>query len=82
MKLPGKGWIVGLVIAIAGAGGYYAFQRMNETGLPQGFASGNGRLEAVEIDISAKAGGRLSDILVNEGDFVRAGQSLAIMDTT
>ncbi len=81
MKLPGKGWLVALVVAGAAVGGYYALQ-MNDTRLPEGFASGNGRIEAVEIDIAAKTGGRLSDILVNEGDFVSAGQPLAVMDTT
>jgi HlyD family secretion protein len=49
--------------------------------LPAGFASGNGRIEATEIDIAAKIPGRVKDILVNEGDFVHAGQVLAIMDT-
>ena len=44
-------------------------------------ASGNGRIEAVEIDIAAKAAGRLKDILVREGDFVTTGQTLAVMDT-
>ncbi|QUN05742.1 HlyD family efflux transporter periplasmic adaptor subunit [Shewanella yunxiaonensis] len=41
----------------------------------------NGRIEAVEIDVSAKSPGRLATILVNEGQFVVAGQVLAQMDT-
>jgi multidrug efflux pump subunit AcrA (membrane-fusion protein) len=45
--------------------------------LPEGFASGNGRIEAVEIDIATKTPGRLKDIVVGEGDFVTAGQLLA-----
>jgi HlyD family secretion protein len=49
--------------------------------LPDGFAAGNGRIEAVEIDIAAKTAGRVREILVNEGDFVSAGQVLAKMDT-
>jgi HlyD family secretion protein len=49
--------------------------------LPDGFAAGNGRIEAVEIDIAARTAGRIREILVNEGDFVRAGQVLAKMDT-
>jgi HlyD family secretion protein len=44
-------------------------------------ASGNGRIEAVEIDIAAKAPGRVEEILVKEGEFVTAGQVLARMDT-
>lgn len=81
MKLSGKGSLIAVAVIVAAAG-YFAWQRANDADLPEGVASGNGRLEAVEIDIAAKAGGRLSDILVNEGDFVRAGQSLALIDTT
>jgi HlyD family secretion protein len=44
-------------------------------------ASGNGRIEAVEIDIAAKTPGRIRNILVREGDFVTAGQVVAHMDT-
>ena len=49
--------------------------------MPDGFAAGNGRIEAVEIDVAAKTAGRVKEILANEGDFVRAGQDLARMDT-
>ncbi|WP_296950598.1 HlyD family secretion protein [uncultured Massilia sp.] len=45
-----------------------------------GFVSGNGRVEAVEIDIASKQAGRIADILVDEGDVVRAGQVVARMD--
>jgi HlyD family secretion protein len=72
--------IVLAVIAIAG-GGLYAWQELKPGGLPDGIASGNGRIEAVEIDIATKIAGRIKEILVNEGDFVTAGQVLAMMDT-
>jgi len=49
--------------------------------LPEGFASGNGRIEAVEIDIAAKTPGRVDEILLDEGDFGTAGTVLARMDT-
>jgi HlyD family secretion protein len=52
---------------------------MHHAGFGPGFVSGNGRLEATEIDVAAKLGGRVQDILVNEGDLVRAGQTLAHM---
>ena len=41
----------------------------------------NGRIEAVEVDVAAKLAGRVAEILVNEGDFVKAGQVIARMDT-
>jgi HlyD family secretion protein len=46
-----------------------------------GIVSGNGRIEAVEIDIAAKSSGRVKEILVHEGEFVTAGQIVATMDT-
>ena len=45
-----------------------------------GFVSGNGRLEATEVDIATKLAGRVEEILVNEGDFVAIGQVLAVMN--
>jgi HlyD family secretion protein len=45
-----------------------------------GLASGNGRIEATEIDVAAKYAGRVSEILVHEGDFVTAGQVVARMN--
>lgn len=67
-----------LVLAALGAG-FYAWKSMHPTGPGPGFASGNGRIEATEIDIATKLGGRVQDILVSEGDFVSAGQTLAHM---
>lgn len=46
-----------------------------------GVTGSNGRIEAVEINVSAKAPGRVKEILADEGDYVQAGQVLARMDT-
>jgi HlyD family secretion protein len=73
--------LAGIALLAAATIGTVAWQRLSVGGLPAGFASGNGRIEAVAIDISAKVAGRIGDILVNEGDFVTAGQELARMDT-
>jgi HlyD family secretion protein len=70
-----------LLVVALGAGGYFASQRLGGEKLPSGFASGNGRIEAVEIDIATKTPGRIRDILAREGDLVSAGQTLAQMDT-
>ena len=45
------------------------------------FASGNGRLEATEVNIAAKLAGKIEKILVNEGDYVKKGQKLVHMQT-
>lgn len=49
--------------------------------LPEGFASGNGRIEATEVDIATKLAGRLAEVLVAEGETVEPGQVVARMDT-
>lgn len=81
MTTSGKRWLaVGLVVLLVG-GGYYAWLWLKPQPLSEGFASGNGRIEATEIDVSTKIPGRIKEILVDEGDFVTAGQVLARMDT-
>lgn len=70
-----------VVAAIVVGLGAWAWWFVQPQGLPEGFAAGNGRIEAVEIDVAAKTAGRVKEILANEGDFVRAGQVLAKMDS-
>lgn len=43
--------------------------------------SGNGRIEATEINISPRMAGHVKEILVQEGDYVKAGQVVVLMDT-
>lgn len=76
-----KRWLIALLAVVLGVGGYFAWLKLGGDNLPPGFASGNGRIEAVEIDIATKAPGRIRDILAREGDLVSAGQVLAQMDT-
>ena len=76
-----KGPLLAIAIGVVGIGAaLFAWQSLQKKDLPDGFASGNGRIEAVEIDIAAKTAGRIKEILVDEGDFVTAGQVLAKMD--
>jgi HlyD family secretion protein len=74
-------WLIALALAAVAGGGYYAVKTFGGSSLPAGIASGNGRIEAIEIDVATRIPGRIRDILVNEGDFVTAGQALARMDT-
>ncbi|KAA3630308.1 MAG: biotin/lipoyl-binding protein [Proteobacteria bacterium] len=48
---------------------------------PEGFARGNGRIEADLVDISPRLAGRVAEIKVREGDRVQPGDVLAVMDT-
>ncbi|HEY7664148.1 MAG TPA: HlyD family efflux transporter periplasmic adaptor subunit [Xanthobacteraceae bacterium] len=69
-----------LVLGLAAGGAYYWWKQSQEE-LPPGFASGNGRIEADEIDIDTKFAGRIANIFALEGNMVTAGQVVARMDT-
>ncbi|MFH1339721.1 MAG: HlyD family efflux transporter periplasmic adaptor subunit [Pseudomonadota bacterium] len=81
MTPSSKRWLLAALVAVVAMAGYYGWQKFGGRNLPDGIASGNGRIEAVEIDISTRTPGRIREILVTEGDFVTAGQVLARMDT-
>lgn len=70
-----------ITIVIVAIGGGAAWFILSKPALPQGFAGGNGRLEAQQIFVSTKYPGRIKDVLVDEGDTVEAGQVVARMDT-
>jgi HlyD family secretion protein len=53
--------------------------RLRGETLPEGIAKSNGRIEATQVDVSAKYAGRLSEVTVREGDNVKAGQVIARM---
>lgn len=74
-------WIRLLVIAVLVGAAVFVWMSLREETLPPGFASSNGRIEAVSIDIASKVAGRIESVLVDEGDAVTAGQLLVQMDT-
>jgi HlyD family secretion protein len=74
-------WLVWVLVAVVTLGAVAFWLALRPKGLPAGFVSGNGRIEATEIDIAAKTPGRIEALLADEGDFVQAGQVIARMDT-
>jgi HlyD family secretion protein len=66
------------LVAVGAAGGF-SYLALRHDGPGPGFASGNGRIEATEIDVATKLPGRVEEIHVEEGDLVKAGQPLARM---
>jgi HlyD family secretion protein len=71
--------LTGLAICsiLAAAGVWYW---LNLNGVEEGFAEGNGRIEATEISVAAKWGGKVAEVLADEGDYVEAGDVVARMD--
>ncbi|ATD66132.1 hemolysin D [Luteimonas chenhongjianii] len=85
MKLPDfsrkKSMVIALAVVALAAIGWYAWSVLAPKGPGPGFISGNGRIEATEIDLATKQPGRIEEILVREGEFVEAGQPLATMQS-
>lgn len=83
MSPNNKRWTIAAVsVALLAAGGWWYWQQQQAGKAPEGFVSGNGRIEATEVDIAAKLPGRVKDILVNEGDLVKSGQLVAHVEAS
>jgi HlyD family secretion protein len=74
-------WIIpAAAVLVVGFIGFKYWQK-KKNALPEGIASGNGRIEAKLVDVSSKEPLRIKEILVNEGALVKPGQVLVKMDT-
>ena len=80
MAKPSRNTIILGGLAVVAALGWLTWNRLQPAGLPTGFTSANGRIEATEVDIAALTGGRIAAINAAEGDLVKAGDVLVQMD--
>jgi HlyD family secretion protein len=72
--------VLGLLAAL-GLGGVAAWRLvLAPPDLPPGVIAVSGRIEGDDASVAAKAGGRIRQITVREGDPVEAGQVLAVLD--
>lgn len=69
-----------VLVVLVGALGFKLFYGTDKSPIPEGFAMGNGRIEATEVDIATGIPGRLYEVAVREGDLVKENQILARMD--
>ncbi|MCS0607917.1 HlyD family efflux transporter periplasmic adaptor subunit [Massilia solisilvae] len=81
MKKELKLWVPVALVAALAAWAFVNWGPFSQRDKTDGFAKGNGRIEATEVDVATKVPGRISEITAQEGEFVKAGQVLARMDT-
>ena len=76
-------WIA-VAVAVLALIGFLGFRywTARQSALPEGIASGNGRLEAKLVDVATKEPLRVLKIMVDEGAIVTPGQVLVQMDTS
>ncbi len=70
---------LGAAALLAGIG--YFFFGSDSDAVPSDIASGNGRIEAVQVDVATKIAGRVEHVSAQEGDLVQPGQVVAKVDT-
>lgn len=73
--------LVALVTAAGAYGGYWWWESQQPEPLPDGIVSGNGRVEAVQVDVATKFAGRIEEVLAREGELVQPDQVIGRMDT-
>jgi len=77
-----KGFLYGAGIFVLLGAGFLYWGMTLDDGPPPGFATANGRIEAERVDVATKFSGRLTEIMVSEGDRVEADEVLARLDDT
>lgn len=74
-----KGLIL-LLIVVLGLAVLGIWQQTHHNKLPEHFAQSNGRLELERVDIASLYAGRVTEVLADEGDWVKAGEVLVVLD--
>lgn len=81
MKSVGRGAIIVAAVLAIGGGGWLYWNSL-DSDLPPGFARANGRIEATRIDVAVKFGGRIAEVLVEQGTLVETGAVVARIEAT
>lgn len=68
-------------VLIAAALGAFSLMSNRDSALPEGFAQGNGRIEAEQVEIAPTIAGRVASVMAAEGSLVAEGDVLVEMDT-
>lgn len=69
------------VLAVVGIVAAVWFLVAGDNEIPPGITQGNGRIEAVQVDVSTRIAGRVESISAKEGDLVQPDQVVAKIDT-
>ncbi len=73
--------LIALILAVAVAFAVYMNYKRTADTTPEGFASSNGRLQLQNIDVASLRAGRVSQVLVHEGDLVEKGTPLVTLSS-
>ena len=69
--------VIGIIII--GLGWFFWRQQANK--VPEGFIVAGGRIEGREVNVSSRVQGRILKLMADEGNTVKKGQILAVLDS-
>lgn len=76
-----RGIVILVVLAVLAVAGYFIWQQFFATArVPDSIVSLSGRIEGDDSAVAPKTSGRILEIRVREGDSVRAGDTIAVLD--
>ena len=76
---PKRARLVIVALVLIG-GGYLLWRNVSTPAVPEGVIQLSGRIEADDATVSSKLGGRILELRVHEGDGVKAGDVIAVLD--
>ena len=79
-KLTVRTRVIIVIVVVLLIGGYYGVRAM--TGANDGALTASGTIETTDIQVGPEIGGKVSEVMVQEGDSVKAGDPLFKIDST
>ena len=81
MRLPPRRVIIAIVVVLVAIGGCLAYDRwVRQEPLPEGLIQANGRIEGEHVIVASKRPGKVQKLLAREGDEVKTGHVLVMLD--
>jgi HlyD family secretion protein len=76
-----RGLIILLALVVLGIAGYYLWNRfLSAPDIPRSIIPVSGRIEGDDSAVAAKTAGRIEEVRFREGDEVKAGDIIAVLD--
>jgi HlyD family secretion protein len=74
--------IIPIVIILAVVAAVYWYETTQKPAEPENGLTGSGTVEATDVSVASEVSGRVTEVLVAEGDYVQAGEVLFKIDDT
>jgi HlyD family secretion protein len=81
MQIIKKYFVVLIIGILVGVSTYFIYKKLTPPKIPPDLILGTGRIDGDLININTKYAGRIKKLFVDEGDFVKKGQIIAVLSS-